>query len=395
MGSVAYALSDSDVIIVSRTQNTVAKDSSTIIHLTWGASVTANWGFQINTGAQSDSQSTKLAFNSDNTKLYHVTGSSTYDILIHTMNVADGSVVSKMKISGAFSGQVYIQDVKLVDTNTLVFTASESDRTTSLLFIVNPVAFTGKAYTGSAGEFDGGINGPFSDGHYWIGGEDNANKKYTINKLNFAVAMNRWWTNLYSEKSGITYAQITNTDFDPTSFTISPQAIQSSHGSTSAYTVTPTNEASVVSVHKALTLNNWSSATAKTIDGSTTGTFTPEYYCLAATGSVTSPSEVYSLVDGAGSVPSWVSIDSSTGVISYTAPAAASSESFSVRTVIDGDLIYNTPLALTVNFVAVTTPSSTPASTPAATPTTNTSSNTSTTESSDSDSCLGTDSKGK
>lgn len=344
MAIPTVALSDTEFAIGGVSTTSTDFDSVAAASVTWGSTPTINWAKRFVNGFNTYDQNMKMILNSDNTKVILVSASSASDILIHIFSISDGSFI-KGKIGG-FIGKPYFYGIGLKD-NTLFVAAEAATTLLSTLFVYDISAHTGTAYQNQASTFlFRGIGPVFSDGTLAVCGGDTSSNKYT----RFIVSSTHpsWFEKVSTTNSTYSFSQITDSSYDPVSFSLTPEATVSFPVSTA--TLTPSSVTTSVSSSKSLTLNEWSTHSESVSGGTTGGSFTPNYYCLVENG-ITAPVAAFSLVAGSGSVPSWTTLASSSGsTINYDSPNVASTEAFSLRTTFGGDSskAYDTAISLTV-----------------------------------------------
>lgn len=346
-------------------------DSASIASMTWAPTPTFHWCKRYINWPNSWSENVRLITYPDNSKVISCSATVQKELIFHVLAVADGTVIKKGRISGGFSKVPITYGMALKDSSSLLLAARDGTTGTGTLFELSLTDFTGSAYTSTAPSFYSFLTGKMSDENYWLGEADTANNKYIIHKLSSA---NLGWLGItHSASNSFTMQQITNTDYDLSDHTLTLSAV-TTIGNVAA-SLTASAETATVENQKSFVMNDWTSATEQALTGGTTGgTFTLEYTCVVATG-LTDPSVSYSLIAGSGSVPSWVSIDSSTALITYDTPNATSTETFAIRSTFDGNtaLAYDTSITISVTAVASVAPVApvtpvTPVTTPAPSP---------------------------
>lgn len=231
---------------------------------------------------------------------------SAYKILIIIM-ASDGSFESQSLVSG-FSAEPRINDIIITDDLVVYLTKSFDNTDSSSVLIKFDTKDNTLAVYEKSNTWYGGFSRGSLGGFYYLGAGDNNAKELIVIKASNLEGLTRY----EDEASGYTVASTTAyTDNSSGSTGISVgseqtnriYAVASSDGSDS------TSERSQIGMR----VNVWVTATDEDIQGNVTGgTVTPQCSCFVDDPSITEPEMNYSLLDGSGSVPSWISIDSST-----------------------------------------------------------------------------------
>lgn len=337
-------------------------DSIGIASVLWTFSASISWSKKYQNGIGTSVQNMKLVVFPGNVKLISVCQDNNNAILVHIFNRANGSLLKKLKASAGLTRNPIIYDLNMLDASSLLI--ATIDNTAGVLLKVNIDDNTGTTYSDTVDTYYHGLSGKLSDNNIYLSGGNVSNQKQVLHKLKASHSV--WWGQLLTGTTNFVFQEITNTDHDAVANTISFSTASTINFGTR--TLISFGDTITVSAQKSLVFNPWTSATAQTIVGGTTGgTFTPDKLsCVTVTG-MAAPSVAYSLVAGSGSVPSWTSIDSSTAQITYNSPTSASSETFSVRTVFGGNSATASDTSISVT---VTEAPPAPAPVPAANPST-------------------------
>jgi hypothetical protein len=335
------ASSDTDVFLIGVIPNTTEADTVIVSSADLSTNPpTWNWGTAITTNTNGFSQSMPLALSADNLELVAAMTANT-KMLIATYSASTGAVNGKVLITNSVSTSKFFPTaVQYVDQRYIYCTSFQDS--VSWITVIDTNDYSGVSYTAPGIRF-WGVSSILNGNRMWVSGGYAANN--TVEYLN---GLNSTMISVsYTIDTNLTHAQITDSSYDEysKSFTFGTQWSLSITGVANE---TADFDDTTNVVDSTYTVNIQTSATAQSFEEDTTSnSFTPETTCIEGSG-VTIPTPTYSLVAGSGSVPSYVSIDSSTAEITFDAPSSAATESFAVRTTYSDIGTYDTTISLTI-----------------------------------------------
>lgn len=340
------ALSDTKIIFQGEVKSASTFDSVSLASANFAATPTMDWNVRFSSGTSANNQYSAVVATADMTQVISAAVANNSNMVVHVFNVADGSIAKKILVSGGFTFNPNVLDIKIQGT-TVYIAIRQGLFGTGAFAIINTADSTGSVYQGASNNIFGGVSQVLNGNVMWLLGSINQSPAvYTLNKFN--INHSEFLEDLLTKSTTTTVSAITNTDFDTVTHAFSPAA--STTASVASATPSLTSDTPSVLDGKKLVLNVWNTATTQTsLINSGQTTFTPTYTCFVAT-SMTSPTQTYTLVDGTTSVPSWASVNDTTAEIKYTPPSTTSSENFILRSTVTGKTgNYDTTINLVIS----------------------------------------------
>jgi hypothetical protein len=335
------ASSDTDVFLIGLVLNTTDYDSVIVSSADFSTDPpTWNWGTTITTNRNAYTQSTPLALSTDNSELVAAMDAST-KMLIVTYSASTGAINGKVLITNSAStDQFYPTAIQYVDQR-YIYCASYQF-SVSWISVIDTNDYSGTSYT-TSGILFWAVPSLLNGNRLWLSGGYAANDTIEIlDGLNSEIM-----TLSYTNDTNVAYAESTDTTYDGYAKSF-PFEAKSAFPISTIANPTVDSDDTTNAVESTYTVNLHTSATAQSVEKDTTSNaFTPETTCVEST-DITIPTPTYSLVAGSGSVPGYVSIDSSTAEITFDAPSSAVTESFAVRTSYTSLWYYDTTISLTI-----------------------------------------------